>query len=80
MYCTASCRILGYEADEAADGREALDMWQAGDYATVLADCHMPQMDGYELARRIRVGGIAAPRSSRTSDRRLHGQRGQGLT
>jgi CheY-like chemotaxis protein/HPt (histidine-containing phosphotransfer) domain-containing protein len=47
--------ILGIDADSAVDGAEALAMWQSGDYALVLADIHMPTMDGYELTRRIRA-------------------------
>ena len=47
---------LGYYCEIAEDGRQALDMWQAGegDYSLLLTDCHMPQMDGYELTREIR--------------------------
>jgi PAS domain S-box-containing protein len=47
--------ILGIDADSAVDGAEALAMWQSGDYALVLADIHMPRIDGYELTRRIRA-------------------------
>jgi DNA-binding response OmpR family regulator len=41
-------------------------MWRVGDYALVLADIHMPKLDGYELARRIRAveagdGGARTP-------------------
>ena len=46
--------MLGYAAEVAGDGREALAMWRSGRYALVLTDCHMPEMDGYELARAIR--------------------------
>jgi PAS domain S-box-containing protein len=54
-------RILGYDADEAGDGLEAFDMWRVGDYAMVVADCHMPKMDGYELVRRIRAAESQRP-------------------
>jgi signal transduction histidine kinase/DNA-binding response OmpR family regulator len=52
---TRQLAILGIDADSAVDGEEALAMWQAGDYALVLADIHMPRIDGYELTRRIRA-------------------------
>lgn len=47
-------RKLGYEADFAGDGAEALKMWQATPYALILTDCNMPVMDGLELTSRIR--------------------------
>ena len=47
--------LLGVAADTAEDGVEALEAWQARPYAAVLADIHMPRMDGYELARRLRA-------------------------
>ena len=47
--------LLGRVADIANNGREALSLWQSGDYALVLADLHMPEMDGYELTAAIRA-------------------------
>jgi len=47
--------LLGVAADTAADGNEALKAWSAKPYAAVLADIHMPHMDGYELTRRLRA-------------------------
>jgi PAS domain S-box-containing protein len=48
--------LLGYAADVARDGREALDRWESGRYGLVLTDLHMPNLDGYDLARAIRLG------------------------
>jgi CheY-like chemotaxis protein len=49
---------LGLRVQTAADGREALALWQAGGYALVVTDCNMPQMDGYAFSRAVR--GIEA--------------------
>jgi PAS domain S-box-containing protein len=46
--------LLGIAADSVNDGVEAVDAWAAGRYNAVLADIHMPRMDGYELTVRIR--------------------------
>ena len=48
-------QLLGIAADSAADGVDALAAWTRGPYAAVLADIHMPRMDGHELARRMRA-------------------------
>jgi PAS domain S-box-containing protein len=47
-------RLLGYTAEVAANGDEALRLWQGGDYSLVLTDLHMPVLDGYGLAKAIR--------------------------
>ena len=47
--------LLGYLSDVASDGIEGLEKWRAESYALVLTDCQMPRMDGYQLAREIRV-------------------------
>jgi CheY-like chemotaxis protein/HPt (histidine-containing phosphotransfer) domain-containing protein len=46
---------LGLRVQTAADGRDALALWQAGGYALVVTDCNMPQMDGYAFSRAIRA-------------------------
>jgi PAS domain S-box-containing protein len=46
--------VLGYKAQVAANGVEALKMWQKYPYPIILTDCHMPEMDGYELSETIR--------------------------
>jgi CheY-like chemotaxis protein len=45
---------LGYEADLATDGREALEAIERGAYAAVLLDCQMPEMDGFQMAAELR--------------------------
>lgn len=47
--------LLGYTADMAGNGRQALERWQSGDYALLLTDLNMPEMDGYQLATAIRA-------------------------
>jgi PAS domain S-box-containing protein len=47
-------RKLGFSADLVANGREALEALQQHAYDLLLLDCEMPEMDGYETARRIR--------------------------
>src|SRR3546814_14022613 len=46
---------LGYAAEFAGTGTEALRMWRAGRYALLLTDLHMPGLDGYGLATAIRA-------------------------
>ncbi|MGD9683300.1 MAG: response regulator [Candidatus Obscuribacterales bacterium] len=47
-------RRLGYEADIANNGQEALDALASNDYELILMDCDMPVMNGFEAAARIR--------------------------
>jgi signal transduction histidine kinase/CheY-like chemotaxis protein len=48
-------RKLGYRAQIAASGREALKALPQGAYAAVLMDCQMPDLDGYETTRALRA-------------------------
>ncbi|HYD31270.1 MAG TPA: response regulator [Azospirillaceae bacterium] len=50
---------LGYRVDLAEDGEGAWEKLQTGRFSLLLTDCHMPRLDGYELARRIRAAEVA---------------------
>ncbi len=44
----------GYTVNEALDGEQALEMFQAGQYDLVLLDLMLPKIDGMEVCQRIR--------------------------
>ncbi len=45
---------LGVEADFAENGKQALEAYRTGKYGIMFTDLHMPEMDGYEVAKSIR--------------------------
>jgi PAS domain S-box-containing protein len=47
-------RLVGRTCEIAEDGKIALSMWRTGRYSLLLTDCHMPNMDGFELTEAIR--------------------------
>jgi signal transduction histidine kinase/CheY-like chemotaxis protein/ABC-type amino acid transport substrate-binding protein/HPt (histidine-containing phosphotransfer) domain-containing protein len=46
--------LLGYTCEMAEDGELALAAWRSNDYAILLTDCNMPNMDGFELTKAMR--------------------------
>jgi DNA-binding response OmpR family regulator len=51
----------GHVVDVAADGEAALDFATVYSYDLVLLDVMLPRLDGYEVLRRLRERGNAAP-------------------
>jgi two-component system sensor histidine kinase/response regulator len=55
-------RTIGFAADSCFDGCKALQSWRSGDYALLLTDLHMPEMDGFALVAAIRAEEDAGSR------------------
>ncbi|MFJ2986141.1 MULTISPECIES: ATP-binding protein [unclassified Pseudomonas] len=51
----AMLRSLGLEVSVAHDGIQAVDQVSQQQFAAILMDCRLPQVDGYEATRRIRL-------------------------
>ena len=47
-------KMLGCEVEVAENGVRGLEMWHPGAFDLLLADCHMPEMDGFEMTQKIR--------------------------
>jgi two-component system sensor histidine kinase/response regulator len=55
--------LLGYASDVAVDGKQALGMLEQRSFAVLLTDLDMPEMDGFELTRKVRGGAVAGAES-----------------
>ena len=55
--------LLGWDCNVVGDGRAALAALRQHNYAMLLTDCQMPQMDGYELAAAWRQHEVQSQRT-----------------
>jgi signal transduction histidine kinase/CheY-like chemotaxis protein len=61
LVATEMLRKLGCAVDLARDGREVLEMSANQSYDSILMDCHMPELDGYQAAVALRMRGVSTP-------------------
>ncbi|HWD24281.1 MAG TPA: response regulator transcription factor [Acidimicrobiales bacterium] len=54
-------RYEGYDVTEAGSGRKALQLIQDGQFDLVILDVMLPDLDGFEVTRRMRGDGIDVP-------------------
>jgi CheY-like chemotaxis protein len=66
VYGEALIERLGFRVTIAADGAEAVRRWKTELFDLILMDCHMPVMDGFAAARRIREGELDRGTAVRT--------------
>ncbi len=60
----ALCEILrreGYTADCRYDGQSGLEAAQSGVYDVIVLDVMLPKMNGFDIARELRKGGVRTP-------------------
>ena len=55
--------LLGMRVRTAENGVEAFALWQGGEFALVITDSNMPEMNGYDLTRMIRASEAALSRA-----------------
>jgi len=48
----------GFQVTTAADGREALEKFKAGDFDLIVLDLMLPEVDGLTVCRQVRMAGM----------------------
>lgn len=54
LVASSYLKNLGYDYEVARNGREALAAYRRRNYDAILMDIHMPELDGFDVARAIR--------------------------
>ncbi len=57
----AALRFEGFLSDEASTGAQALEKARAGPYDLIVLDVMLPDVEGFEVCRRLRSWGISTP-------------------
>jgi two-component system OmpR family response regulator len=58
---TAALRFEGFTSDEASTGSEALEKARAGGYDLIVLDVMLPDIEGFEVCRRLREEDLGTP-------------------
>jgi two-component system OmpR family response regulator len=58
---SAALRYEGFTSDDAATGTEALDKARLGGFDLIVLDVMLPDMEGFEVCRRMRTEDIRTP-------------------
>jgi two-component system, OmpR family, response regulator len=58
---SAALRFEGYASDHATTGADALDKARQGAFDLIVLDVMLPDIEGFEVCRRLRAGGIVTP-------------------
>ena len=66
VYGEALIERSGFRVTIASDGADAVRRWKTEPFDLILMDCHMPVMDGFAAARRIREGEFERGTAVRT--------------
>lgn len=69
----------GYAVETAESAFEAIGKCGAGDFEVIISDIGMPQMNGYELARKLRAGGCKATVMIALTGFSIYGDRARAL-
>lgn len=63
MLLAQQLSFMGHRVTDAENGALGLKAWRMGNFDVVITDCSMPVMNGYELARALRVEEAGSARA-----------------